>query len=308
MLEFIKFCRVETLHLIQITYHFVSNVDKLSTLISRYGFDARVFFNGQFCDANQFHEDGRAGHLHLVREGPVVFTHDHAAPVRIDDPTMVFYPRGMRHRLEVPHGASATLLCANVSFARGYGNPLARALPDFIRVPLAGAGSLQPTLELLFAEAAGAAPGRDAILDRVCDILVIRLLREQLEQGAVDAGLLAALADPHLAPVLDAMHDRPQEPWQLESLSSLARMSRARFTEHFRTVVGVPPVEYLSRWRIGLACRLLRQGMSVKAVSAAVGYTSAPAFTRAFTEHMGMSPRSWLRADDAPAPADRAGP
>ena len=277
-------------------------MDKLSTLITRYRFDARVFFNGQFCDTNQFHEDGQAGHLHLVRAGPVVFTHEHGEPIRVDEPAMVFYPRGMRHRLEVPHGATATLLCANVRFEDGYANPLARVLPDCIRVPLADAGSLQPTLEVLFAEAAGAAPGRDAILDRVCDILVIRLLREQLVSGAVDGGLLAGLADPHLAPVLDAMHDRPHEAWQLETLSRLARMSRARFTEHFRAVVGMPPGEYLVRWRIGLACRLLRQGMPVTAVGAAVGYASAPGFTRAFTEHLGMSPRHWLRAGEAVTP------
>lgn len=278
-------------------------MDKLSTLIGRYRFDARVFFNGQFCDTNQFHDDGGVGHLHLVRAGPVVFTHEHAEPLRVDEPAMVFYPRGMRHRLEVPHGATATLLCANVRFEAGHANPLARVLPDCIRVPLAAAGSLQPTLEVLFAEAAGSAPGRDAILDRVCDILVIRLLREQLERGAVDGGVLAGLADPHLAPVLDAMHERPHAPWQLETLSSLAGMSRARFTEHFRAVVGTPPGEYLTRWRIGLACRLLRQGVPVKAVSAAVGYASAPGFTRAFTEHLGMSPRHWLRAGAASAPS-----
>lgn len=270
-------------------------MDRLSSLIGRHSFNARVFFNGHYCDANQFDETAEVGHLHLVRAGPVVFTHEHAEPIRIDAPAMVFYPRGLGHRLEVPPGAAASLLCANVTFAAGCANPLARVLPDCIRMDLLDTGPLRHTLDLLFAEAGRAAQGRDVVLDRLCDILVVQILREQLERGAVDAGVLAGLADPQLAPVLDAMHARPQEPWQLQSLAGLACMSRARFTEHFRAVVGMPPVEYLTRWRIGRACALLRQGVPVKSASAAVGYASPPAFTRAFTDHLGVSPRQWLR-------------
>lgn len=53
-------------------------------------------------------------------------------------------------------------------------------------------------------------------------------------------------------------------------------------------------IEYLTRWRIALACKLLRKGQSVKAASARTGYTSPSAFTRAFKEHMGRSPSQWL--------------
>jgi AraC-like DNA-binding protein len=62
----------------------------------------------------------------------------------------------------------------------------------------------------------------------------------------------------------------------------------------------MPPGEYLTRWRIGVAQDLLRRGMPVKVVSAQAGYTSAPAFTRAFTGLVGVSPRQWLK-DKAPA-------
>lgn len=72
-------------------------------------------------------------------------------------------------------------------------------------------------------------------------------------------------------------------------------MSRAAFTERFREVMGVPPGEYLTRWRIGVSTRLLREGMSVKQVSGRAGYTSPSTFTRAFTALMGASPREWLK-------------
>lgn len=270
-------------------------MDKISSLVGRYSFRARVFFNGVFCDANAFAEDTAAGQLHLVREGPVVFRQENLPPLRVDAPAMVFYPRGTAHTLEIPEGASAKLLCAHICFEDGGANPLARALPERLYLPFAKLCALEHTLELLFAEASCANQGREVILDRLCDVLMIQVLRHEFEHGTLSIGLLAGLADRQLAPVLGAIHERAHEPWQLETLAREACMSRARFTEHFRNVVGMPPGEYLTRWRIGLAQDLLRKGMPVKVVSAQAGYTSAPAFTRAFTGLVGVSPRQWLR-------------
>lgn len=270
-------------------------MDKISSLVGRYSFRAQVFFNGVFCDANTFHHDDSAGQLHLVRSGPVIFRREGAAPLRVDEPAMVFYPRGSAHTLEVPDGASASLLCAHIRFEDGGANPLARALPDCLYQRLDGMSALRQTLELLFTEASTPNQGRDVILDRLCDVLMIQMLRHEFERGELSVGLLAGLADRQLSLALAAIHERPQEPWQLESLARLACMSRARFTEHFRNVVGMPPGEYLTRWRIGLAQNLLRKGLPVKVVSAEAGYTSAPAFTRAFTTMVGMSPRQWLK-------------
>ncbi|MEW6373247.1 MAG: AraC family transcriptional regulator [Pseudomonadota bacterium] len=274
-------------------------MDKISSLVGSYSFRAQVFFNGVFCDANVFPHDDASGQLHLVRSGPVIFRREGAAPLLVDEPAMVFYPRGAAHTLEVPDGGSATLLCAHIRFEDGGANPLARALPECLYQPLEGMAALRQTLELLFTEASSPNQGRDVILDRLCDVLMIQMLRREFEQGQLSVGLLAGLADRQLSLALAAIHERPQEPWQLESLARLACMSRARFTEHFRNVVGMPPGEYLTRWRIGLAQNLLRKGLPVKVVSAEAGYTSAPAFTRAFTTMVGVSPRQWLK-DAAP--------
>lgn len=273
-------------------------MDKLSTLLGRYTFNARVFFNGDFCGANQFQQDGLAGHLHLVRKGPVVFTHAQGETLRIEEPAMVFYPRGMSHRLDVPDGAGATLLCATISFEHGSANPLARVLPDYMVVPLRELEPMRHTLDLLFSEAGDGRQGREVILDRLCDVLMIQVIRQEFDNGRLSPGMLAGMADRQLAPVLDAIHARAHEPWQLQSLARLACMSRTSFTEHFRNVVGVPPVEYLTDWRISVACQLLRKGLSVKVVSAQAGYGSPAAFTRAFTEQVGMSPRQWLRGPE----------
>lgn len=275
-----------------------SKIDALSLLVGRHAFSARIFFNGTFCDVSDFRENGASGHLHLVREGPVEFVHDDGSVIRTDEPSLVFYPRGTSHRLRVPEGCSASLLCADIVFNEGTANPLVRVLPTCLHMPLSAVAGLDSTISLLFGEAARDAPGRELILDRLCDVLLIQVLRREFDTGKLSIELLAGLADRQLSLALAAIHERPDEPWTLPSLARVAGMSRAAFTAHFRTVMGVPPGEYLTRWRIVLGSRLLRQGLPVKLVSTRTGYTSASTFTRAFTALMGVSPRAWLRQVD----------
>lgn len=270
-------------------------MDKLSSLLGRHSFNARIFYNGAFCDANQFSGNGGSGQLHLIRSGPVDFFHDDGSIIHVTRPSLLFYPRGASHRLQVAPGHSADLLCAHILFEDGAANPLARALPDCLVLGLAEMGSLGPTLDLLFHEAGQAEPGREVILDRLCDVLLIQLIRREFEAGRLSVGLLAGLSDRQLSLALAAIHERPHEPWSLQSLAQVACMSRAAFTERFRQVMGMPPGEYLTRWRIGVGSRLLRQGMPVKQVSSRAGYTSPSTFTRAFTTLMGASPREWLK-------------
>lgn len=270
-------------------------MDKLSSLVGRHAFNARVFFNGHFCDANHFYENGVSGHLHLVRKGPVEFVHEDGTVLRAEQPSLVFYPRGFSHRLRVPEGHTAALLCAHIVFEHGVSNPLARVLPDCLHLILSEIPGLGGTLDVLFDEAAQAAPGRELILDRLCDVLLIQVIRHEFESSNLSLGLLEGLTDRHLSLALAAIHERPHESWDLQALAKVACMSRTTFAEHFRELMGVPPGEYLTRWRLGLATRLLRQGVPVKTVSMRTGYTSPAAFTRAFTALMGSSPREWLK-------------
>ena len=270
-------------------------MDKLSSLVGRYSFNARIFYNGAFCDANQLIENGVSGHLHLVREGAVDFVHDDGSVISVTEPSLLFYPRGDSHRLQVEPGHSATLLCAHIVFQDGIANPLAQVLPACLVLRLSEIAGLRTTLDLLFCEAGSSAPGREVILDRLCDVLLIQVIRREFESGRLSLGLLAGLSDRQLSLALAAIHERPQEAWSLQSLAQVACMSRAAFTERFRDVMGVPPGEYLTRWRIGVSTRLLREGMSVKQVSSRAGYTSPSTFTRAFTALMGASPREWLK-------------
>jgi transcriptional regulator GlxA family with amidase domain len=176
----------------------------------------------------------------------------------------------------------------------GAHNPLVRALPAVIALPLSDLEHLSAALDLLFAEGSSEHCGRQAALDRLMEYVLILLLRHLLNRNNQTRGLLAALADPRLTRAVNAMHAQPRQRWTLETLAAQAGMSRARFALLFHQITGVTPLAYLTDWRLGLAQALLTQGKSISTTADAVGYGSAAAFSRVFMQHIGLSPRLWL--------------
>src|SRR5690606_12111322 len=96
--------------------------------------------------------------------------------------------------------------------------------------------------------------------------------------------------------VLTAIHEQPDAAWTLARMANTAGMSRSAFAAAFKQRVGSTPIDYLTQWRVSIAQTLLRDGNSVKAISARLGYSSASALSRAFTHTVGASPRAWLQA------------
>lgn len=146
------------------------------------------------------------------------------------------------------------------------------------------------------------------LADRLFEVLLLQMLRWLLDQPAhsgIQSGVLAGLAHPKLARVLTAVHKQPGADWSLERMAQAAGMSRSGFAAEFKAAVGTPPGDYLLRWRVSIAQAQLRSGTAVKSVSDALGYASPAAFSRAFTQVVGASPRAWLKAE---APETVGGP
>lgn len=267
-------------------------MDRLAALLRHYSLAARVFHSGSFC--GQHHYAAPHGYIHLVRRGPITARSPAHADLLVTEPSLLFYPRVVSHRFSAEPGDTADLLCAEVDLGASAGNPLAMALPSMLLIPLADLPSLGPTLELLFAEAGGDHCGRQAAIDRLCELLLIQLLRYLMDRRSDSNGLLAGLADPKLARAITAMHDAPQTAWSLEGLAATAGMSRARFAAAFKETVGVTPGDYLADWRMNVSCTLLKEGRPVAVVADRVGYGSPNALARAFRARLGCSPRDWL--------------
>lgn len=279
-------------------------VDRLSNLLNRFSLSAGVFYSGNICGVHDFDRDARRGHVHLIKRGPVQLVGGPEGGLSITEPSLLFLPRPDVHQLIADDRTGADVVCASIQFGAGGHNPITDSLPSLVIVPLARLPGAQPLLELLYEEAFSDHCGRQASLDRMCELLLIRLLRYCLDQGIAKGGALSGLADPRLAKALIAMHENPAREWELSEMASLAGMSRARFAVHFREVTGKTPADYLASWRISLAQGLLRAGRPLKHVSVEVGYGSPSALTRAFVRKMGTSPRSWLKSvGDSKAPS-----
>lgn len=266
--------------------------DRLSALLQRFDLQARVFRAGPVCGS--LLADGDDAELHLLRAGRLTISDASGPPITLDEPAAVFYPRPLAHRLQAEDEDGADLVCARVHFGAGDENPLLRHLPPRLVVPLSRVPALRPTLELLFDEAFARRCGHAGVVDRLAEVLLVQLLRHAIAERLVDGGLVAGLSDERLARAIAALHAEPQRPWTLDAMAAAAGMSRARFAARFNAVVGLPPGEYLTQWRLGLARTLLRRGRPVKQVAMDVGYGSASALARVFRQRLGVSP---ARAD-----------
>ncbi|MEQ8409065.1 MAG: AraC family transcriptional regulator [Gammaproteobacteria bacterium] len=280
-------------------------MDKLSAVLNHFSISAGVFYAGNLCGLSAFPEDGiEEGHLHLMQSGCMQVVDHLGQKQTISEPSVLFFPRPAQHRLKAAERDNAQLICASVRYGTGTGNPLARALPGLIIVKLAESPMLQATTELLFEEAFAEHSGRQVMMDRLAEVFVIHLFRHVIDNSLVDAGMLAGLGNPHLAHAIMAIHSEPGKNWSLDQLAELSAMSRSRFAEQFRQVMGQSAGEYMQEWRISLAQKHLKRGKQVGWVANAVGYDNASALARVFRKRTGQSPREWLSNNQTRAVTD----
>lgn len=203
-------------------------------------------------------------------------------------------------------GAATTFMCGAYRFGGDLLSALIAHLPRVLVVHPDPGSSLRAALELLATEMLLDVPGQQTVLDRLLDVAVIGVLRAHLaEAGAGAPGWYRALEDPAVSRALAAVHAEPARGWTVGSLARLAGLSRAAFARRFAAVVGVPPVEYVTGWRMALARERLRGTADpLVAVAREVGYGSEFAFAAAFKREHGLPPGRWrAAATAAPAPA-----
>ena len=170
---------------------------------------------------------------------------------------------------------------------------LVSLLPRMIHIR--GIPRLTRLVRMLGDEAAREEIGRDLILERLVEILLVEALRAARTQAA-QPGLLCGLADPRIAAALRSLHGDTERPWTISDLARAAGMSRSAFFDRFTRMVGMRPMEYLVTWRMAVAKDLLRQGgVRLDDVARQVGYGSASTFSTAFSRHVGQPPGRFMR-------------
>jgi AraC-like DNA-binding protein len=217
-------------------------------------------------------------------------------PTRID-PKLTPSPTG-----EVRHGTrggrpDVRLLGGYFVFDSPDSAMLVSLLPALIHVR--GNERLSVLVRLVGEEASQRWPGRDLVLMRLVEVLLIEALRAAPGEHA-PPGLLRGLADAKLAPAIRQMHDHVSRSWTVAQLARAAALSRSAFFERFTRTVGVSPMEYLLGWRMAVAKDLLRRDdLAIGEVAEHVGYGAASTFSTAFSRHVGVPPSRYAATLDA---------
>lgn len=262
--------------------------------------------------------------FHVVVQGTCWLSlEDGSAPRRLVAGDVAYLPHGARHVLSDAPGrpardwrrlaedyteppaadeaARTVLLCGAYRLDADGPSPLLAALPAVVHVPADQAarnGPLTASLTLLAAELDARHPGSEVVLERLVDLMLVYLLRAWLARQPADCGgWLAAVADRQVGRALALVHADPGRRWTVASLACAVGLSRAAFARRFTERVGEPPLAYVTRWRMTVAARLLREAdQPLAAIAHRVGYDSEFAFAKAFKRARGLPPGRYRSA------------
>jgi len=253
------------------------------------------------------------------------------APQRIEAGDILMLPHGDAHTISSAPGLPARpfqpLIAAHqvgahgerpIVFSPGGDGPVTGMFSLHLWMPDSGPGTLVDTLPRLIVirqretpvtaalaqtmaslvdQSLLQPPGWQLATARMADLLLVHILGEHLRASAERrAGMLRGMADQGIARAMLAIHDHPERPWTVALLASACYLSRTVFSERFRQLVGMTPMQYLTSYRMAVAAEKLKDpALTLDAVAAAVGYESDKAFARAFQRWNGMTPAAYAR-------------
>ncbi|WP_113698761.1 AraC family transcriptional regulator [Nonomuraea lactucae] len=267
--------------------------------------------------------------FHVLLHGGCWLIPPSGAPVQLSAGDVVFLPYGAMHGMsDSPHRTimelppepdngpairalhdepdvlsanQAHLLCGAYRLERGQAHPFLRTLPEVVHIAARPGrhSTLRAAVDLLGADLSEPRPGAGAALPALMDLLLVYLLRAWLDdevERRPHAGWPAALTDPVIATALHHIHHEPSRRWTVQDLGDTIGMSRTAFTRRFTSLVGQPPLAYLTWWRLNTGARLLQDtDAPLASIARQVGYTSEYAFANAFRREFGTAPGRFRR-------------
>lgn len=300
----------------------VKELELLDRVLASTSIASDIFFAGAPCGEWRMSNAGPAGlgaTFHLVLQGSawMHLRDDARGPCELKRGDFAFLARDSLHvltyserappapdtRIEsvVPAGESAgqtVVVCGKVLLEPDAQRFLLAPLPELVVLPSGDPDipSIAPTIvTTMWHEVRGPAPALSATLNKLADVLVVQVLRYAVRKGLVTTGVFAGLADAQLRRALIEVVDKPEQHWTVDALAHRAAMSRSTFAARFQEVVGASPLHFIREWRMRRAQTLLREGKSVTAVAALVGYESEVAFAKAFKREIGVGPGTFRR-------------
>jgi AraC-like DNA-binding protein len=261
---------------------------------------------------------------HVVLEGQMLLTIDGGSPIQVHAGEIVLLPRNDIHTmasgpgitpvradtlirrspegglLRIRHGGGqepTALICGFLGTQDGY-NPLLATLPGVLTLDISKAASrdwVETSVRFAADELARGRLASSSVMSRLSEVLLVEAVREYVSTiSDHERGWLKGLSDPNIGRALALIHGNIAAPWSAETLAREVALSRSGFMERFAQLIGIPPIRYLTVWRMEIAKRHLRETrMSVPQIAQAIGYESEEGFRRAFKRELGAWPAEW---------------
>ena len=294
---------LQNVHLFETKYYRLNGAGHWSYSITRQ--DTILFYlvmSGGFCiDVGNGPRETRAGDMIMI---PSAHQHvSYALNYHSDEaqPLDELLTSCKEHTLDLKGDgdSEASLILIECKYDKAMIRPLLSVLPSILpEVNDEDDGRFEVIdveIRLLTLEAEHERMGKTAVINHWASIMMIECLRVYIESlPEATENWLKAMKDPFLTKALVAMHEMPSENWTINKLAEVAGMSRSSFAQHFKEVVGIPPLTYLMDYRLRLAARYLRlQQNSISRISGLVGYASDSTFSQAFKRVYGISPKAY---------------
>jgi AraC-like DNA-binding protein len=245
-------------------------------------------------------------HVELTRGDVIVFPHgdsyimSSARGFRLDPDVYGTAPARYPDTVILGHGGprAASFVCGFLGCDLRPFNPLLASLPRRMHMRGMSSAWLGTFTRQVTEESRLSRAGADCVLTRLAELMFIEVVRRYLDElPPGQTGWLAGLRDEVVGRALALLHAQPGHPWTLADLARQVASSRSKLAERFTLLIGQPPMQYLTHWRMQVAAnRLLQGGSKVAAIGGEVGYDSEAAFSRAFKKATGSAPGAWREA------------
>ncbi len=248
------------------------------------------------------------GNKELVREGEIVIcfagtshtiyqgTNKPARPFKdiMQGGQNIFQPT------EDNYAQSTSLICGIFMLHNTHLNPLFEALPAMLKISSKQnnayfSSSTASIIDLLLSEIEQQSFVHDYLIERYLELLCAKCIHSYIETAPENnVGWFHAIKDPKIANVIIAIHSQPASAWSVKALASIISLSPSRFATRFTATMGVPPMVYVTRWRMYLASKMLNDTqLGIEQISVQVGYDNVAAFSRMFKRMIGSPPGVW---------------
>ena len=217
----------------------------------------------------------------------------------------IIRPSGNDGLLSVRHGGTGErtqVICGYLGCDTAKDNPVISTLPPLLKLNVEQAGAaewIRSTFQYAATEVASGRPGSQTVLAKLSELLFAEAVRRYAETlPDSQTGWFAGLREPHVARALALLHHDIARRWTIDELGREVGLSRSALANRFIHLIGMPPIQYLTSWRMQVATQKLRNTTaSLAQIAEAVGYDSEAAFSRAFKKAFGAPPATWRRSN-----------